>query len=411
MEVKIELPEVHFSDGVVEFTSEETEKMLELREGVDYFKSLLDGKVIPDRNHFLSKVNPFYYVKYEIEKKVNPKKKTNNYNSRNKYEKTESEPCRVNINWLKTYEIICKYNIFNKDKEKYIFFDVAALPGHNIFACEYHVKTVLNKEFDFFGTGSAFNDYQQDTFKILENDRKSGINRWLMGGTAADPSSIEFINFLSDKVVKMQISIDFFFGDFSVDLSSDFQRQEELFMPYITGEIMIALRNMRHGSSMCLKQYSLFTNYSISYICALSQMFEEFYLYKPTPSKQQNSEIFLVGINYKHSGFMCKDNQETCCARNNCAPMRTLYKKLKECLQSRVYNPVVDEKTIDSFINKYFEPVESIYKKHMEKIGDIISVIESDGFARLDRKTQLDMAKKKNSTEVVEQFHRICGLR
>ena len=88
-------------------------------------------------------------------------------------------------------------------------------------------------------------------------------------------------------------------SDAGIDVSSDFNRQEELTALLNYGQVLSGLLTLAPGGHLVSKQYTFFTPFSRSLIALLAALFDELYIVKPLTSRPSNSEIYLVGKGFR----------------------------------------------------------------------------------------------------------------
>lgn len=88
-------------------------------------------------------------------------------------------------------------------------------------------------------------------------------------------------------------------SDAGIDVSSDFNRQEELTALLNYGQVLCGVLALAPGGHLVTKQYTFFTPFNRSLIALLAALFDELYIVKPLTSRPSNSEIYLVGKGFR----------------------------------------------------------------------------------------------------------------
>ena len=93
-------------------------------------------------------------------------------------------------------------------------------------------------------------------------------------------------------------TVDLYTSDLGFDVSSDYNKQEELHAHANLGQIITGLLVLKKGGSLLTKQYTYFEPFTVSLMGALTLLFEHVYICKPMFSKPANSETYIVCKNY-----------------------------------------------------------------------------------------------------------------
>ena len=199
---------------------------------------------------------------------------------------------------LKIYEIITQMNLINNKKIS-VFFN-AELPGNFIVGLNHYLKTKYKKNSVLNWVASSYlsdTGTLGDTYGILNNNK----DKWLMDHNMnGDMTQIDNVIELSKRVLdRFPKGVDIYTSDAGLDVSSNYNEQEEQTLILNYGQILCGLLTIKKGGTLITKQFTYFTNLNSSLIILLSNLFEEFYITKPATSKPLNSEIYLIGIGYK----------------------------------------------------------------------------------------------------------------
>jgi cap2 methyltransferase len=268
---------------IIEKKSLESEKdvqrMSELKTKLNIAKDKLDKYFVGSKNNafakYLSGIDPFSRLRYEIANTTNAKFVTNA--------------------WLKYWEIYQHFNIFNKPFMK-AFFN-AELPGAALCAFN-HLARMKGVDIDWKASSYVGHGALDDKYGIW----KSNPNRWIMNeSNNGDMTVLENIEILSDKVGK----VDFYSHDAGMDVTTlvdgkpVYNLQEEINLKLHLGCAIAGLEVLAVGGDFVAKQYTCFERLTREIITLVSECFELFYLCKPETSREMNSEIYLIGKGFK----------------------------------------------------------------------------------------------------------------
>ena len=93
--------------------------------------------------------------------------------------------------------------------------------------------------------------------------------------------------------------VDLYTADGGFDVSGQENRQEELSLPLIRGEIETGFRVLKLGGAFVLKIFTFFTPQMLAYLLLLMRSFDRFLIYKPPTSTPLNSESYFVGLQFR----------------------------------------------------------------------------------------------------------------
>jgi len=194
---------------------------------------------------------------------------------------------------MKMYEMICECKLINDSLNA---FCNAELPGAFISTINHYCKT---NNISYKWVASSYmpdDEHLGDKYGIYKNHSKN----WLMNeNNNGDVTNIK--NLLDfEKRVK---DINLYTSDAGIDVSEDYNNQEDLTLWINYGQILTGLLTLANGGNFCTKQYTFFNPFTRSVITILSYLFDEFYITKPVTSRPSNSEIYLIGKNYNKSKF------------------------------------------------------------------------------------------------------------
>lgn len=204
--------------------------------------------------------------------------------------------------WLKCYEIINEFKLLSKDN--IIFFN-AELPGGFICAINHYIRTHNITSYEWYANSIISDTYSEDIlsdrYGIYENNKEN----WVMDSNCnGDITNINNIDYIENKVFeKYPNGVTLYTSDIGIDVSKDYSSQEELNSLHNLGQIILGLRILAKNGNMFIKQYTFFTDFTISLIIILTLVFDNVSICKPLTSKPTNSEIYIVCRGYKGISF------------------------------------------------------------------------------------------------------------
>jgi 23S rRNA U2552 (ribose-2'-O)-methylase RlmE/FtsJ len=120
-----------------------------------------------------------------------------------------------------------------------------------------------------------------------------------MDGTG-DLLKIENYKYCRDRFLN---SIDIITADGGIDVSTDFNKQEQLVSKLLISEIIYAITMQKRGGHFILKIFDIFSKLTVDMLYLLSCIYSEVYVTKPYTSRLANSEKYIVCKN-----FLLKDS-------------------------------------------------------------------------------------------------------
>ena len=223
---------------------------------------------------------------------------------------------------LKMYELIIQMRLISCESgavDKVRAFCDAELPGAFIVAINHYVKTMCPQTtLDWVGSSyypeaailSGNTNIFGDHYGIYASNR----DNWLMGPTpnampkgepavTGDLTDSDVVSALADAVharfSTAPTGATLYTSDAGIDVSSDFNRQEELTAAINFGQVLCGILSLAPGGHLVTKQYTFVTPFTRSLIALCSALFDEMYVVKPLTSRPVNSEVYLVGKGFR----------------------------------------------------------------------------------------------------------------
>jgi hypothetical protein len=222
--------------------------------------------------------------------------------------------------WLKFYELICHFKLLNGRASPFVFLN-AELPGAGICALNHYVKTQLRCPYDWRASSlvnpadlSAIDIADksdtktliisestalEDKYKIWQLNRQN----WLMH--SKNDGDATNMNNIMDWRARIGGQVDLYTHDAGIFVDDDPNMQEIKNAKVHLGCALAGLMTLKkengtaRGGNFLAKQYTFFEPFTISLIYIYASAFEEFYICKPITSGFANSEIYLIGINFR----------------------------------------------------------------------------------------------------------------
>lgn len=220
---------------------------------------------------------------------------------------------------LKMYELIIKMRLLACETgalRRVRAFCDAELPGAFIVAINHYVKTMCPEtNLDWVGSSYYPEDAAArgdptilgDQYGIYAGNR----DHWLMGPPpnalpagepplTGDLTDANVVAALADAAhARFGDGATLYTSDAGIDVSSDFNRQEELTALLNYGQVLCGVLSLAPGGNLVTKQYTFVTPFSRSLIALLAALFDEMYVVKPLTSRPVNSEVYLVGKGFR----------------------------------------------------------------------------------------------------------------
>lgn len=191
--------------------------------------------------------------------------------------------------WLKCWEFATS---FLDVKKPIRLFANAELPGAFISALNHFSAVRQIPDFDWRGSSLFSEEALGDEYGLVKNYPY----KWLMSTThRGDVTSVPDLEYLIRTVSTFRPNL--YTSDIGMDVSQDYNSQEELHIPLHFGQLIAGLLTLAPGGTIFLKTFTFFHPRSHEMLEFLHSFFENVYVYKPITSRFTNSETYIVGIN------------------------------------------------------------------------------------------------------------------
>jgi len=199
--------------------------------------------------------------------------------------------------FLKLYEILIKLNIKEKFKKQIKIFFNAEFPGAFICAFNHYCK-INNLKYDW--RASSLLKKEDGIFDDEFNLYKNYPENWIMTDKCrGDCSKIKDVLFISKHIIRNFKKVDVYTCDLGFDVGENYNEQETLHLKAHTGSLITSLLVLRKGGIAINKMYTLFKELTRYILYLYSTCFENFCIMKPSSSAAANSEVYIIGINFR----------------------------------------------------------------------------------------------------------------
>lgn len=262
------------------------EEFINISTRLSKVKSYFDGMSSFDFNRTMQQADRYFYLKKIIKSEYNMKVSTNAS--------------------LKMYEMMALFNLVPPGEPINVFCN-AELPGAFISAINHYAVNVQSKlnwvaSSYWPGDSGATSSILEDIYGIYTHNKE----RWLMGRrpdgsyVSGDVRSFSVISELAKSAeLILGVKPNLYTSDAGIDVSSDYNKQEELTISLNYGQILCGLLSLNIGGNLVTKQYTFFTKFNRALIYKLSLLFDKVCITKPMTSRPANSEVYIVGYGFK----------------------------------------------------------------------------------------------------------------
>jgi hypothetical protein len=261
--------------------------------------------------------------------------------------------------WLKCYEILISFNLIPQTitQDEFIHFDNASFPGSFIVSTHHYIKTHRDWHLKYKWYGSSLieaNDLNADPIEDKYGLYKNYPDKWMMD----ENNNGDVLIKENQKKIKESLGgkVDLYTSDLGFDVSSDYNNQEILQSSANIGQILSGILTLKKGGCFITKQYTTFEMNTVSVMFAVSSFFDEFYICKPTTSKEANSETYLVGKGFK--GDVSFDHPY----------IQAMFDRIDGTIKLDI--PLFDAKSYPKkYLNDIVKASEIIFNRQIEKIN------------------------------------------
>lgn len=287
--------------------------------------------------------------------------------------------------WMKCYEMLHYFKLLDHVNETCIYFDNAAFPGSFVLATHQYASNIKNFKWHASSLIEITDENKSpldDTYNLYKNYP----DNWLMNnrnnGDITNMNNIRDFAVQFKEIYNVENPVNLYTCDLGFDASHDYNNQEKMHSIANLGQIVCGLTILAEKGNMIIKHYTLFNQFTRSYIALLTSMFEEVYAVKPMSSKRTNSETYII----------CK-----CYTITNIKANKS-YKLFVERMVNHDITPLLDE-------NMMAETTESILKFSSIVYNTQIRALAS--FRKIYNKKKNKNSCVKHNRHVIKTFNKI----
>lgn len=266
----------------------------------------------------------------------------------------------VTRGWIKLYEILSIYNFQNliadvinstpTQQEIRVLF-LCEAPGGFVSAMECFLAAHFQqseKEVNFDWLATSLNPHHKThagNEHAIKDDRFMFRNsetyaHWYFGpDDTGDIFQPEFLEGLQTRALNKKFNI--ITADGSLNCISSPENQEDLVFPLLEREVSVALECLADGGHFIIKLFTHFEKQTINLIHLLYTAFHRISFYKPTTSKEGNSEVYLVCIGFKESFCYERSKIDEKCDADFLLQLQEAAKKFKDYQEAAISKNLV----------------------------------------------------------------------
>ncbi|CAL8123797.1 unnamed protein product [Orchesella dallaii] len=231
--------------------------------------------------------------------------------------------------WGKMFEILCSYDIipvdiinkadqiYNEEGSGKVAFDSIHLceaPGAFVSAFNHFLK-ISYPAIDWNWMATTLSPYHEsnDVSKMINDDRLilMSMDNWTFledftGNILSYPNLKYIVKERQYKLLEPRKEVSgnepetvlLVTADGSIDCQGNPSDQEKMVAHLHFGEIVTALMLLHKGGTFVLKIFTFLEASTICHLYFLSCVFEELHLFKPSVSKEGNSEVYVICLKY-----------------------------------------------------------------------------------------------------------------
>ena len=267
-------------------------------------KKETEVKLVPENNYtYISNSLSDYLSRFKEQIKLSSetwdtiKKYTNPYEfihtiiPGNKFSVSKLKPLSRSF-----YKMIELWKMFKLGdiKENIQTFHLAEGPGGFIEATAFLRKNIND---NYYGMTLIDNEPGCPGWKKSHQFLESNKNVTIVTGEDGTGNLLHKNNYIYC-VNKFRHSMHIITGDGGIDVSNDFNKQEELVSKLIVSQIIYAITMQKKGGHFILKIFDIFSKLTIDILYILTRIYSEVYITKPFTSRLANSEKYIVCNNF-----------------------------------------------------------------------------------------------------------------
>lgn len=206
--------------------------------------------------------------------------------------------------WCKFYEIASRYLKF-EDLQGLVSVHLCEAPGAFVTSLNQYLYT-KGHEFEWEWLATTLNPYYEGNSirQMIDDDKfiRCTFGNWYFGqdGTG-NLMSQDNLKGLVDRL--KDISVNLVTADGSIDCQGDPAEQENVVARLQHCEVLTALHILAPGGTLVIKLFTMLECKAICLMYLLNCVFGKVDVFKPCTSKAGNSEVYVIGLDFKGKHF------------------------------------------------------------------------------------------------------------
>ncbi|XP_050357345.1 cap-specific mRNA (nucleoside-2'-O-)-methyltransferase 2 [Nymphalis io] len=207
--------------------------------------------------------------------------------------------------WTKFYECACTYNVVPKEasaSKRMVSLHLCEAPGAFITSLNHYLK-LNHQDIQWKWVANTLNPYYEGNSpsNMISDDRFMfhTLDNWHFGidstGNLMDWENSQAVIEKAKSLGKVLLVT----ADGSIDCMQKPDAQEEVTSPLHYCEIVTALQSLSSGGTLIFKLFTIFEHSTVCLLYLINHLFKEVNIYKPVTSRQGNSEVYAVCLEYK----------------------------------------------------------------------------------------------------------------
>lgn len=215
--------------------------------------------------------------------------------------------------WEKFHECFHTFNLGPRSRD-FNSVHLCEAPGAFITSLN-HALVSSHPETNWNWIGTTLNPhYEGNSLGFMINDDRfilGCLDNWEFGvDNTGDLMNINNLNKLKERCKGMG-DIHLVTADGSIDCQGEPARQESIVSRLLESEIYTALSILSEGGNFVIKMFTMFESETVCMMYLLDLCFNKIEVFKPATSKEGNSEVYVVCLDFKRSDWVNKYLEET----------------------------------------------------------------------------------------------------
>lgn len=293
-----------------------------------------------------------------------------------KYSVFDNKEIKASNAFLKIYEILFNMNFFDNKLDQLKSFHFCEAPGMFIIGMNHYIKTKTNiKKWEWYGN-SLSDDFEKTALGDKVGLIKKYKDKWLVGpkksGDIRDLGNVDYFKSVLGEV-------DFITSDCGICVDdSKLNLQEDLTAETDFAQFYNMINLLKVGGSGIIKMFiPLRLPSNVCLIYTLTKLFKEVHIIKPITSRPNNSEVYIVGKEFRGIDKELLDKLRNLLGSNNFDPYLNWLDYIPSSFMEQLEDYIVDitRQQISYLLNIFhFYDNDGEYSKikgNMKKIKDV----------------------------------------